>query len=86
MKKIFFKQFSSKIQIPALKSVVNIEREDFYPFFHPVIKTYLHKFKSKKSSSYAIVYPKDISDFLKNQKENIDFINTIEVIFIQDNI
>jgi hypothetical protein len=66
--------------IPKLKSVVNIERSDFYPFLHPVVKGYLPSLK-ESASSYAKVFPKDIDEFLKKQemefmyKHNIDVLN-----------
>jgi hypothetical protein len=63
--------------IPKLKSVVNIERHDFYPFLHPIVKGYLPCLK-QSAGSYAKIYPKDIEEFLKKQemefqnKHNID--------------
>ena len=66
-----FTKTSATNPISQLRSVVNIEREDFYPFLHPVMQNYLPNLK-KKSSSYAIVYPKDITNFLNKQEEQFN--------------
>lgn len=80
MKYFLNKKFSSLNLIPNIKSVVNIEREDFYPFLHPLVKNYLPQLK-KKSSTYAKVYPKDIIQFLQDQEKQFENLDNIEVIY-----
>jgi hypothetical protein len=74
------KTFSSLNIIPHIRSVVNIERQDFYPFMHPVVKNYLPKLKSK-TSTYAKVFPKDITNFLSEQEKHFQNLENIEVSF-----
>ena len=63
----------------SIKSVYNIEREDFYPFLHPVVSDYLPLISSSTSTS-VIAYPKDLKEFLEKQKEELRDSNSIEVI------
>lgn len=67
--------------LPKIRSVLNVDREDYYPFLHPIVQGYLPTFK-KSQSSYAIVYPKDISDFLKKQEDLLRYTTNIEVSYI----
>jgi hypothetical protein len=63
---------------PHIKSVINIEREDFYPFLHPIVKDYLPTLR-QNSSSYAKVFPKDILKFLEGQPNQFKEGENIEV-------
>ncbi len=69
---------SNTILFPQIKSVINVEREDFYPFLHPIVKSYLHSLR-QNSSSYAKVFPKDLNKFLETQAEQFKKEENIEV-------
>jgi hypothetical protein len=70
---------SNNILFPQIKSVINLEREDFYPFLHPIVKGYLPTLR-QNSSSYAKVFPKDVNKFLETQAEQFKKDENIEVL------
>ena len=72
---------SSQSPLSNIKSVFNIERDDYYPFLHPVVGDYLPLLSSSTSTS-VIVLPKDLDEFLNKQKEELKDSKNIEVCFL----
>jgi hypothetical protein len=72
-------KFNKKFNHALIRSVINIDKENYIPFVNEKIMSDTKYLKSS-SSNYVTIYPKQISEFLLNQGENFKFNPNSEVI------
>lgn len=61
-----------------MRSVFNIDKDDFFPFINQSIVSIIGKIE-QGNSSYAVVYPNQIAEYLKNQEKEYNTQDNIEV-------